>query len=116
MWVHNSCSKLRRNFIRAGFKVVGQAAHHIVAQGAKAAVDARAILLKFGIDVNSLENGVLLKKVFHAGIHTRKYYDSVLADLQEAVDRGGTDDAIRKRLVSKLRRIAGELVNNKYTY
>ena len=40
VWVHNSCSKLRRNFIRAGFKVTGQAAHHIVAQGAKAAVDA----------------------------------------------------------------------------
>ncbi len=116
VWVHNSCSKLRRNFIRAGFKMIGQAAHHIVAQGAKAAVDARAILLKFGIDVNGLENGVLLKKVFHAGIHTKKYYTEILARLNTVVAKGGETGEIKANLITELKQIASELQNRTFKY
>ena len=113
VWVHNSCNPLRRNFIRAGFKVAGQAAHHIVAQGAKAAVRARAILVKFGIDVNSLENGVLLKQAFHAGIHTKKYYTRIQSLLKRVVAKGGTNAEIQANLIAKLKQIANSLKNGK---
>jgi len=96
-----SSKVLRQNMMDAGIEVPDypNAAHHIVAGSSPKAAEARAILQKYGIDINDAANGVFLpmaKEVaegaYHPSLHTNKYYDeinSLLSDVtskQEALD------------------------------
>ncbi|MGD9722012.1 MAG: AHH domain-containing protein [Pirellulales bacterium] len=91
-----STRKLARNMEKAGIKrPPNTAAHHIV----PAALDkfpsagkARAILAKFGIDLQNAANGVYLpskfdnavKAAYHGTLHTKEYFDEVYARLRVA--------------------------------
>ena len=98
----------------AGFiREVGDAAHHIVASGAKAATEARAILQKFEVGINDAANGVFLPAtkalaeagdaVAHAVVHTKEYYNSVTTALRRATSKQDVIDAlsqIRRNLLN----------------
>ena len=83
---------------------VGDAAHHIVAGGAQAASDARAILQNFGVGINDAANGVFLPAtkalaqasdaVAHAAVHTNEYYKSVTTALQQATSKQDVIDIL----------------------
>ena len=67
------------------------AAHHIVAGSSPKAAEARAILDKYDIDINSTENGVFLstdKNVsgvsYHPSLHRDEYYRKVNSLLENA--------------------------------
>jgi RHS repeat-associated protein len=92
---------LRQNLIDAGIEVpdYANAAHHIVAGNSPKAAEARAILQKYGIDINDAENGVFLPTVkdaaesaYHPSLHTNSYYaevNNLLSDVSsksEAID------------------------------
>ena len=77
---------LRQNLINAGETVpdFGNAAHHIVAGNSAKSAEARAILQKYGVDINDATNGVFLPTVkdvaesaYHPSLHTNAYYDEV---------------------------------------
>ena len=55
----------------------GDDAHHVVAGRARAAAPARAILARWGIDLNDPANGVFLPGARHAGVHTAEYYEAI---------------------------------------
>ena len=87
---------LRLNLIKAGASVpsYANAAHHIVAGSAKKAAQARAILEKFKININSAENGVFLPTTkgvsnadYHPSLHTNSYYERVNNLLAQADSR-----------------------------
>lgn len=91
----------------------GSAAHHIVAGGSGRAADARAVLTRFGIDINAADNGVFLPAnlssanpggaAVHSTIHTAAYYDEVNLLLGQATTRGEAIEAldfIRQQLQS----------------
>ncbi|EOL7969730.1 RHS repeat-associated core domain-containing protein, partial [Escherichia coli] len=99
---------------RAWYKFKGSAAHHIVAWDDPRALGARKILEKYGIHIDSAENGVFLKHVdpnslqpgaYHRVIHTNKYYADVEARLADAAKANGKQgvldelDAIRDDLL-----------------
>ena len=96
-------------FVRA----VGDAAHHIVAGGARAATEARAILKNFGVDINDAANGVFLPAtkalaetrdaVAHAAVHTKEYYDSVTTALLQATSK--------EQIIDTLSQIRARLLN-----
>lgn len=112
--VAGASRKLGKNLIRSGAsRKPGEHAHHIVAHGEPDAAQIRGILEKFGIDINSAENGVFLpgyKKSpnpFGAAVHlstnTGPYYKSVNAMLNKATNRSeaaATLDYLRGRLLS----------------
>jgi hypothetical protein len=84
-------SKLARSMDNVGRAVKKgiEQAHHIVAQGAKAAAEARAALQKVGIDIHSAQHGAAVKNADHAAsdhaeMHTKKYYSQVNAASVEA--------------------------------
>ena len=91
---------LRNNMIASGqiepnYK---NAAHHIVAGSSPKAEEARSILVKFNIDINSSENGVFLptekgvsNASYHPSLHTNEYYSKVNNLLKNADTR---EDAI----------------------
>lgn len=71
--------------------------HHVVAWSDERAVMARSILMQFGIDIDSADNGVVLptgvkntphKKMpdayAHATIHTKIYYANITTLLNDA--------------------------------
>jgi len=70
------------------------AAHHIVAGGAEAASEARAVLAEFGVGINHAVNGVFLPRFLtssnsagaavHSVVHTADYYQSVNRILSKA--------------------------------
>ncbi|KGC25042.1 hypothetical protein DM48_8129 [Burkholderia gladioli] len=73
------------------------AAHHIVGDTSKEAAPARAILAKYGIDVDSELNGVFLPNrnnsddlggILHNGKHPNTYFQKVNQLIQNA-DLGG---------------------------
>ncbi|WMJ23153.1 AHH domain-containing protein [Paludicola sp. MB14-C6] len=81
-----SSKALRQNMIEAGLDVpdYANAAHHIVAGSSPKAAEARAILQKFGVDINDATNGVFLPTVknvaegaYHPSLHTDSYYRKV---------------------------------------
>lgn len=55
----------------------GTAAHHIVAHGDWRAGPAQKVLERFGIGINSAENGVFLKQRVHGPINSQRYHDAV---------------------------------------
>jgi hypothetical protein len=74
--------------VRAGSaRAGGVAAHHIVAHGADAADEARAILSHFNININDAVNGVFLNAAQHAKMHTAAYYKAVTEMLRGAQTR-----------------------------
>jgi RHS repeat-associated protein len=87
---------------RAGFqKAEGDAAHHIVAQGATLADPARAVLRRFGIGIDDAANGVFLPgsrevaartgatAAAHGPLHTPAYYAAVNDALSQVTTRDG---------------------------
>ncbi|RQQ79205.1 hypothetical protein DF134_34875 [Burkholderia stagnalis] len=93
------CSvKLSNNMEKSGVtRPANSAAHHIVGDTAKEAAPARAILSKYGIDVDSELNGVFLPNrnntdnlagILHNGKHPNTYFQKVNQLLQKA-DLGG---------------------------
>ena len=80
------------------------AAHHLVAGGAGGAADARAVLTRFGIDINAAENGVFLPRnlasanpigaAVHSTIHTDAYYAGANRLLGQATTRAEALDAL----------------------
>ena len=95
-----SSKVLRQNLIEAGVDVPDypNAAHHIVAGSSPKAADARAILQKYGVDINDLANGVFLPTVrdvaegaYHPSLHTDSYYQKVTELLLSAKSK---DDAL----------------------
>ena len=88
-----SSKVLRQNLIESGVEVPDylNAAHHIVAGSSPKAAEARAILQKYGIDINDSANGVFLPTVrgvaegaYHPSLHTNAYYDKINKLLGEA--------------------------------
>ena len=84
---------LRRNLIAAGVEVPNypNAAHHIVAGNSAKAAEARAILQKYGVDINDAANGTFLPTVkdvtdgaYHPSLHTDSYYRRVTELLSSA--------------------------------
>lgn len=81
-----SSKVLRQNLIESGVEVPDypNAAHHIVAGSSPKAAEARAILQRYGIDINDSANGVFLPTVrdvaegaYHPSLHTNAYYDKI---------------------------------------
>jgi RHS repeat-associated protein len=108
-----SSRALARALTSAGLRRgVQQAAHHIVAAGARRAAQARKILADRGININDAVNGVflpatknsinLLNSAVHSTVHTVRYYSEVTARLKAASGFGET--------VQVLREIGDELV------
>ena len=102
------------------------AAHHIVAVNDKGCETAREILNKFGIDVNSSANGVLLPmeknsyvrtEAMHVGGHSNDYYEEVTMRLQDASENielaGLTCEEGREYIVGVLDNIRQDLLNGK---
>ncbi|MCB9507772.1 MAG: AHH domain-containing protein [Myxococcales bacterium] len=90
----------------------GVSAHHIVASSARAAAPARAVLARFGIQINSAVNGVFLPSfrrspnplgaAVHSMVHTRAYYQAVNEALRQATTRAEALevlDALRQALL-----------------
>ena len=124
--VHNTCEnnvdsdndskpsskKLRDNMIEAGQEEPSykNAAHHIVAGSSTKAQEARAILRKYGIDINASENGVFLptehgvsEAAYHPSLHTDAYYKKVNSLISKASNRSEAIkilDAIRNCLLN----------------
>lgn len=79
--------------VKAGIEIPDypNAAHHIVAGSSPKATEARAILQKYGVDINDAANGVFLptqkgvsNSAYHPSLHTNAYYDKVNKLLSEA--------------------------------
>ena len=88
-----SSKVLRQNLIEAGVEAPDypNAAHHIVAGNSPKAAEARAILQKYGVDINDAANGTFLPTVrdvvegaYHPSLHTNSYYDKINKLLSEA--------------------------------
>ena len=88
-----SSKVLRQNLIDAGVEVPDypNAAHHMVAGSSPKAAEARAILQKYGVDINDAANGTFLPTVkdvaegaYHPSLHTNAYYDKINKLLSEA--------------------------------
>ena len=91
-----SSSALRKNLVDASIKVPDypNAAHHIVAGNSPKASEARAIMQKYGVDINDASNGVFLptakdasSSAYHPSIHTNAYYDEINKLLSKATSK-----------------------------
>jgi RHS repeat-associated protein len=91
-----SSKVLRQNMIEAGIDVpnYANAAHHIVAGSSPKAAEARAILQKYGVDINDANNGVFLPTIkdlsegaYHPSLHTNAYYNEVNKQLLKATSK-----------------------------
>lgn len=98
-----SSKVLRQNLIDAGIEVpdYANAAHHIVAGTSQKANEARAILQKYGIDINDASNGVFLptangvsNSAYHPGLHTNTYYNKVNDMLRGATSKNDVLDIL----------------------
>ncbi|MBQ5475161.1 MAG: AHH domain-containing protein, partial [Lachnospiraceae bacterium] len=112
--VHNMCGSevsgkkpsskvLRDNMISSGQTEPSykNAAHHIVAGSSPKAIEARQILQKYGLDINSADNGVFLPTekgisdvAYHPSLHTNEYYRKVNALLERANSREDVIDIL----------------------
>lgn len=87
--------------IKAGIKEpeYANAAHHIIAGNDARAAGLRNIIKRYGIDINSAENGVFLptekgvsEAAYHRSLHTNVYYENVekafqgISSKEEAVE------------------------------
>ena len=87
--------RLRQELIRSGELREGDSreAHHIVPRGGggqsggRDPSRAQAVLQRFGIDIDSAENGVALSKELHRSVHTQVYYQRINEQLSDARSR-----------------------------
>jgi len=88
------------------FGTATQQAHHVVSFSGKNyfAVQSRAILAKYHININSPLNGVWLEKAVHNGRHLKEY-DRLIYEELNAADQLGAD-AVRARLGTLRMRLA----------
>ena len=106
------------------FRPPGTQAHHIVGNAYPAGIDAKALLQKYKIDINSPLNGVYLpgckssmRGTVHCGVHTEDYADMVLQRLRDAEIRGGRNailielDDLRRELQSGILNLNSRGVN-----
>jgi len=77
------------------------AAHHIVAGSSPKAAESRAILDKYGININSADNGVFLPTdkdvtgvAYHPSLHTDEYYRKVNTLLENASSKEDVIDIL----------------------
>jgi hypothetical protein len=96
-------------------KPSNHAAHHIVAADHSKAVPAREVLERYGIDINSHNNGVWLPTergvgpgAYHPEIHTNKYFDELNRRFMQA---GSKEEALEI-----LQDIGQELAKNRFPY
>lgn len=99
----------------------GQAAGHIVASMGEqrqwaSAVDSRALLDKYSININDAANGIPINHPRpHNMMHTRRYHDAVSQRLshieQKMLEQGYGHSAIRSALRRELRSIGQENLN-----
>ncbi|RCX13018.1 HNH/ENDO VII superfamily nuclease [Anaerobacterium chartisolvens] len=98
-----SSKVLRQNMIESGINVpnYANAAHHIVAGSSPKAAEARAILQKFGVDINDATNGAFLPTVkdvaegaYHPSLHTDSYYRKVTDLLSGAKSKNDVLDIL----------------------
>ena len=122
VWVHNSCTPLRGNLIDQFGSDPGSLwdAHHIVAQGAPAAQEARDILARAGILIHDAENGVFLPRnlsvpslgeTFHQGLNTNAYTNAVTTILRDA-ENSGAEGAVARALQG----IRQQLLNGSFPF
>lgn len=92
----------------------GTAAHHVIEGADKSAVQSRAILKKYGININAPENGILLpdgensiyKGSRHITSHTEEYSKYVYSKIKDAKSK---DDLIASLLDIKHELYTGKL-------
>lgn len=84
--------------------------HHIVPSTHREAEQAREILDRFGIDINSTDNGVVLTQSQHVGhgLHTKEAILEVLNRLRRAEKSGSAE------VLKALQRIAREIQNGAF--
>ena len=85
---------MRQNLIGAGEldPEDTREAHHVAPQGRamngnRNHQPAQRQMQKFGVDLNSIENGVALSPAFHRRLHTTEYYDYVNRRLRDSNSR-----------------------------
>ncbi|MGH9874928.1 MAG: AHH domain-containing protein [Pyrinomonadaceae bacterium] len=86
----------------------GEAAHHIVAHSFGYAGYGRYVLSRFGIGINSAENGVYLAQSVHQGLHTARYFQAVNRLLAQA--------RTRDEVIQVLQYIKSELQNGTFPH
>lgn len=77
------------------FRPSGFVTHHIVAKGALLATPARAILERFGVDIDDAINGVFLPKAQHYTLHSNTYYMSINNELAQAKTKAQAEEILR---------------------
>jgi hypothetical protein len=89
-----------------------EAVHHIVPSTHREAEAAREILDRFGIDINSVDNGVVLTQNQHVGhrLHADKAIRAVVDRLQRAARSGG-----RTKILEELQKLAREIQNGAFS-
>lgn len=105
----NHRRRLARNLERAGRpRPPDRAAHHIVAPDEgrfREAIEARKILEKFGINIDSADNGVWLpykykpapgKGTYHPSLHSKEYYRQVEKLLRKATTKENAIATLQK--------------------
>jgi len=92
-----NAERLNSNMQNSGQKKPpGSAAHHIVAALAPAAQEARDALLRVGIGINDVVNGVFLPIPQHAKLHTEVYFTRVNEMLRGLSTRVEVEAALRE--------------------
>jgi len=117
--VHNACAdELRKAMNRAGvYGDNGAVPHHMVSRFDKRADDARRILGKHNIDLDSHWNGVFLptrgskaRGAIHNNLHTNDYYAELTRRLSDADLNGGRAGVLRE-----LQRIRSDLIDGSFS-
>ena len=96
-----SSGTLANNMKNAYGEHPGMAAHHIVPRTLSGAKEAREVLKQYGIDIDSVDNGVYLPTdksyngpaMYHPSLHTEEYVDKINAAFENVRSR---EDAINK--------------------
>jgi hypothetical protein len=110
--VTGSSRKLLNALLEAGKKPLeGEVPHHVVAHGDWRAEEARKILAKFDVGVDTAENGVFLPqhsekpnpkgKAVHSTVHTNAYFEAVFGAIEHATSK--------QEVIAKLQEIALKL-------
>lgn len=110
--VNGSSRRLLKALLEAKKEpLAGEVPHHVVSHSDWRAEEARKILQKFGVGVDTAENGVFLPqnttvpnpkgKAVHSTVHTNAYYEAVY----EAIK----DSASKQDLINRLQELAWRL-------